>query len=149
MKLPEDFTKSKIDITNFALVGQNVLIRNHHIFKLHQRSNTRPWRFVWLSMCINGCERVVCSKWWSSQRRIQRFWKTEAVNVGHFGWSTKKVLGFRWSTKVIKTLETISFWWNISFSIFKFSLFLYQFFKTNEGFYKEREKALIQQAIRK
>ena len=37
---------------------------------------------------------------------------------------TKKILGFRWSKKVKITLETISFWWNVSISIFKFSPFL-------------------------
>ena len=36
-----------------------------------------------------------------------------------------KILGFRWSKKAKITLETISFWQNISISIFKFSPFLY------------------------
>ena len=35
------------------------------------------------------------------------------------------MLGFRWSKKAKITLETISFWQNISISIFKFSSFLY------------------------
>ena len=37
----------------------------------------------------------------------------------------KKILRFRWSKKAKITLETISFWQNISISIFKFSPFLY------------------------
>ena len=45
--------------------------------------------------------------------------------VGHYGLPTKKILGFRWSEKAKITLETISFWRNISISIFKFSPFLY------------------------
>ena len=48
-----------------------------------------------------------------------------ALYVGHHGWPTKKILGFRWSKKAKITLETISFWQNISISIFKFSPFLY------------------------
>ena len=56
-----------------------------------------------------------------------------ALYVGHHGWLAKKILGFRWSKKADITLETISFWQNISISIFKFSPFLsiksYQFFK--------------------
>ena len=44
------------------------------------------------------------------------------------GWPAKKILGFTWSKKAEITLETISFWQNISISIFKFSPF-YQFFK--------------------
>ena len=36
----------------------------------------------------------------------------------------EKLLGFRWSKKVKITLETISFWQNISINIFKFSSFL-------------------------
>ena len=61
--------------------------------------------------------------------------KNSAVlkNVCHHGWPAKKTLGFRWSKKAEITLETTSFWQNISISIFKFSPFLsiksYQFFK--------------------
>ena len=40
-------------------------------------------------------------------------------------WLTKKILGFRWSKKAKITFETISFWQNISISIFKFSPYLY------------------------
>ena len=69
----------------------------------------------------------------SLQGQIQRFWKGWALYVGHHGWPAKNILGFRWSKKAEITLETISFWQNISISIFKFSPFLsiksYQFFK--------------------
>ena len=59
------------------------------------------------------------------QGRIHRFWKRVALYVYHHGWPTKNILGFRWSKKAKTTLETISFWQNISISIFKFSPFLY------------------------
>ena len=36
--------------------------------------------------------------------------KRGALYVGHHGWPTKKILGFRWSKKAKITLETISFW---------------------------------------
>ena len=52
--------------------------------------------------------------------------------VGHHGWPTKKILGFRWSKKAKTMLETISFWQNISISIFKFSIFLYTVKAGNE-----------------
>ena len=54
--------------------------------------------------------------------------------------------------------ETISFWQNISVNVFKFSVFInneslplksYQFFRIYKSFDKEREKALIQQSMRK
>ena len=74
-----------------------------------------------------GCDRT------TDQGRIQIFLKGRALYVGHDGWPAKKVLGFRWSKKAEVTLETISFWQNISISIFKFSPFLsiksYQVFK--------------------
>ena len=66
---------------------------------------------------------------------------------------TKKILGFGWSKKVKMTLETISFWWNISINIFKFSPFLclpmksFQSFKIYKYFDKKREKTLIQQSM--
>ena len=59
--------------------------------------------------------------------------KKGALYVDHHGWPAKKILDFRWSKKAEVTLETISFWQNISISVFKFSPFLstksYQFFK--------------------
>ena len=58
------------------------------------------------------------------QGRIQRFLKWGALYVNHHGWPAKKTLGFRWSKKAKVTLETISFWQNISSSIFTFSWFL-------------------------
>ena len=81
--------------------------------------------------------------------------------VGHHGWPTKKILDFRWSKKALETkiaLETISFWQNISISIFKFSPLLYneslpikshQFPKICKRFDKERGKTLMQQSKRK
>ena len=59
--------------------------------------------------------------------------KRGALYVGHNGWPAKKILEFRWSKKAEVTLETISFWQDISISVFKFSPFLstesYQFSK--------------------
>ena len=52
------------------------------------------------------------------------FEKVGALYAGHHGWPAKKFLGFRWSKKAEVTLETLSFWQNISISIFKFSPFL-------------------------
>ena len=60
----------------------------------------------------------------SMQGWIKRIWKGVALYVGHHGWATKKLLGFRWSKKAKITLEAISFWQNISISIFKLSPFL-------------------------
>ena len=56
---------------------------------------------------------------------IQRFWKEMALYVSHHGLQMKKTLGFIRSKKVKITLESISFWQNISIGIFKFSPFLY------------------------
>ena len=62
------------------------------------------------------------------------------------GW--RKKLGFRWSKKTEITLETISFWQNISVSILIFSSFLsiksYQFFKIYSRVDKEKGETLIQ-----
>ena len=44
--------------------------------------------------------------------------KKGALKVGHHGWPTKKILGFRWSKKAKIN------WQYISISIFKFSPFL-------------------------
>ena len=49
---------------------------------------------------------------------------SEVLKRGALCWPSKKFLGFRWFKKAKITLETISFWQNISISIFKFSLFL-------------------------
>ena len=93
------------------------------------------------------------------QPRIQIFWKKVVLYVGHHGWSTKKILGFRWSKKAKITFWTISFWQNTSTSIFKFSpsfiyneslpIKFYQVFKICKRFDKEREKILMQQSTRK
>ena len=45
-----------------------------------------------------------------------------SMSATMLGWP-KKNLGFGWSKKVEITLKTISFWQNISISIFKFSPF--------------------------
>ena len=70
-----------------------------------------------------------------------------------------KILDFRWSKKAKLTLETITFWQNISTSFFKFSPFLYtlnacrrnlfSIFQIYKRFAKEREKRFIQQSMRK
>ena len=62
--------------------------------------------------------------------------------VGHHGWPAKKILGFRWSKKTEITLETISFWQNISISIFKFSPFLSikSFIKFTNALIREEKK---------
>ena len=91
--------------------------------------------FLSRSLSLSGIELLVVTiqslvLW---QGRMQRFWKGRALYVGNHGWPAKKTLGFRWSKKAEITLETTSFWQNISISIFKFSPFLliksYQFFK--------------------
>ena len=58
----------------------------------------------------------------SEQGRIHRFWK----GAGHHGWPMKKIVGFRRSKKAKITLEAISFWKNISISIFQFSPLLHK-----------------------
>ena len=73
--------------------------------------------------------------------------------------SNTKTLGFRWSKKAKIMLEIISFWQNISLSIFRFfSIFIYneslpmksyQFFKICKRFDKERGKTLMQQSMSK
>ena len=59
------------------------------------------------------------------QGRIHILRKGVTLYVGLDGWPTKKILGFWWSKKAEITLETISFWQNISINIFRFSQFLY------------------------
>ena len=96
----------------------------------------------------------------------------EVLYVGHHGWPTKKILGFRQSKKAKITLETISFQQNISISFFQFSPFRYiqserlpktsfkllsnqmfqiviKFFKICKRLDKEREKTIVQQSMRK
>ena len=55
---------------------------------------------------------------------VPDIFKKGALYIGHHGWPTKKILGFRWSEEAEITLETISFWQDISISISKFSPFL-------------------------
>ena len=105
---------------------------------------------------VSSAEPISCHFLFWYQGQIQRFWKS-GLYVGHQDWPTKKILGFRWSKKTKITLKAISFWRNISISVFKFSPFIfiyneslpmkyYQFFKTYKPFNKERGKALIQQS---
>ena len=73
-----------------------------------------------------------------------------ALYVGHHGWPTKKILGFRWSKMAKITLETINFWRNIYISIFKFSPFwhimkaywwsLFNFSKFTKPFTRKEKK---------
>ena len=79
-----------------------------------------------------------------------------ALYVGHHGQPTKKTLGFRWSKKAKRTLETKVFGETFlsvfsNFLHFNESLPMksYQFFKIYIRFYKKREKTLIQQSIKK
>ena len=68
---------------------------------------------------------ILCILYNWYQGRTQRFWKGVVLYVVHHGWPIRKILDFRWSKEAKITLETISFWQNISISIFKFSSFLY------------------------
>ena len=59
-------------------------------------------------------------------RDLEKGWEGGRLYVNHHNWQMKKILGLRWSKKAKITLETISFWWNISISIFKFfPVFIY------------------------
>ena len=78
--------------------------------------------------------------------------------VGHHYWKKKKILGLRWSKNIKITLETISFWQNISFSIFNFSIFIYnerfpmksdQFAKLTNALIRRKKKTLIHQLMKK
>ena len=91
-----------------------------------------------------------------SQGRIQRFWKRGVLYVSHHCWPTKKILGFRWSKKVEITLENNVFDETFlsvfsNFLHFNESLQMksYQILKIYKRFYKQREKAIIQQSMRK
>ena len=72
-----------------------------------------------------------------------------ALYVGHHGWPTKKILGFRWFKKAKITLETIVFWRNIYNSIFKFSPFLYAMKLTDEIFSIFQNLQMLWQGKRK
>ena len=61
-----------------------------------------------------------------------RDFEKERHSMSATDWLTKKILSFRWSKKAKITFETISFWQNISISIFKFSPFLYTMKLANE-----------------
>ena len=86
------------------------------------------------------------------------FFSRGTLYVGHHYWKKKKMLGFRWSKKVKITLETISFWRNISFSIFNLSIFIYnerfpmksdQLAKLTNALIRRMKKTLIHQLTKK
>ena len=64
-----------------------------------------------------GCEL-------SSTGADPEIFKKRVLNVGRLDMLVKKIASFRWFEKAEVTLETKSFWRNISISIFKFSPFL-------------------------
>ena len=82
-----------------------------------------------------------------------------AFYVDHHGCTMEKILGFRLSKKAKITLETISFWQNISISIFKISPLLYtmkagrwnliNFSKFANALIRKQKKTLMLQSIRK
>ena len=87
----------------------------------------------------------------SFQGWIQRFRKGVALYVGHHGWSTKKILSFRWPRKAKITLKTILFWQIFLSTFSNFLHFIYnenlpmksyQFFKICKRCDKERDKSL-------
>ena len=79
--------------------------------------------------------------------------------VGHHRWPTKNILALRCSKMVKITLETISFWQNISVSIFKFSPLFYtmkacqwnliKFSKFTNALISKEKKRLMEQSMRK
>ena len=72
------------------------------------------------------------------QGRIQRFGKRRGALCSPLWLDDEKELGFRWFKKTKTTLETKSFWRNISSSIFKFSRDLHILKASEEK--KERKK---------
>ena len=80
------------------------------------------------------------------------------LHIGRHGWPMKTILGFTWSKKAEITLEAISFWQNISISIFQFSPFLHTIkvcqwslinFSKFANALTRKEKTLMQQSMRK
>ena len=76
--------------------------------------------------------------------------------IGHHGWLTKKILGFRWSKKAKITFETNIFGETFLSVVSNFLHFneslpmkFYPFFKIYMRFYKKREKTLMPQSMRK
>ena len=79
-----------------------------------------------------------------------------SLYVGHHGWPTKKILGFQWSKKAKRTLETkvfgetfpsvfssfLHFNENLPTKFINFSRFTY-------AFARKEKKILIQQSIKK
>ena len=88
------------------------------------------------------------------QGQIHRFCKEGELYVGHNIWPTKKILSFRWSKKAKITLETINSWRSISnflhfYMQWKLADKILSILQIFKRFDKEREKALIQQSMRK
>ena len=82
-------------------------------------------RYVLLTDQISLSGYLYFLRYWVICRGGARDLEKGALYVGHHGWPAEKVLGFRWSKKAKITYETISFWQNISISIFKFAPFLH------------------------
>ena len=132
-----EFPSEKINVTKNVLIFLS-RAPTHHSFTL----NSQFLYELKYKVCLS---KTVCMIFHLlKQGRIQRFLKGGALYVGHCGWPAKKILSFRWSKKAEVTLETISFWQNISISIFKFSPFLsiksYQFFKIAHTAVNEKRK---------
>ena len=129
---------------SFNFTSYYFIVAKNHICHLHFVICIRVYTSIWCGVCDEFFLTVACNEeiygsfsvfhheWWTGAD-LEVFQRGEAFCVDHHGWPAKKILGFRWSKKAEVTLETISFWQNISISIFKFSSFLliksYQLFK--------------------
>ena len=134
LKKYSNFTENKLHHacfnTNLQIIFQTNIYENNTkqillivllmvgFFMLRQSTDLNlKWRLKWLKWFYLYC----CQDRGGSRD----FEKAMALYFEPNGCPTKKTLGFRWSKKAKITLETISFWRNISISIFKFSSFLY------------------------
>ena len=84
----------------------------------------------WWMILLKELTLIFQIQWWNimshelpcmflKEERVQRFWKGVALYVGHHGWPTKN-FRFQMVWKGQNNVRTISFWQNISISIFKF-----------------------------
>ena len=115
------------------LFSQHICIQSHFIY-IQSTYKYSVWSYVCIQshlICIQSDNRGGFTDF-----KRGRGWgggKGGALYVGHHVWPAKKMLGFRRSKMAEVPLETISFWQNISTSVFKFSPFLsiksYQIFK--------------------
>ena len=100
-----------------------------------------------IKLTINWLWQVISMKLWTE------ILKKEALYVGHHGWTTKKILDFKWSENGLerpKNIRNYKFLAKYFFQYFQiFSIFIsneslpmksYQFFKIYKRFDKEREK---------